>query len=49
MTGRRDLFPQVENRRFAAGDVHDGEIALLLDADARLGADGLYPRPGSAL
>ena len=46
MTGRRDLYPQVENRRFAPGDVHDGEIALLLDADAGLGADGVYPRSG---
>lgn len=49
MTGRRDLFTQVENRRFAPGDVHDGEIALLLDADARLGADGVYPRSGSVV
>ncbi|WP_342319145.1 fatty acid synthase subunit beta domain-containing protein [Corynebacterium mayonis] len=44
MTGKRELFTQVENRRFAEGNVHDGEIALLLDADARLGADGVYPR-----
>lgn len=49
MTGRRALFTQVENRRFAPGDVHDGEIALLLDTDARLGADGVYPRSGSAV
>lgn len=44
MTGRRELFTQVENRRFAEGNVHDGEIALLLNPDARLGEDGVYPR-----
>ncbi|SDS39876.1 type I polyketide synthase [Corynebacterium timonense] len=44
MTGRRELFTQVENRRFAPGNTHDGEIALLLDPDARLGEDGVYPR-----
>ena len=31
------------NRRFAEGHTHDSEIALLLDADARLGEDGVYP------
>ncbi|QPK84233.1 DUF1729 domain-containing protein [Corynebacterium qintianiae] len=44
MVGRRALFEQVENRRFAAGNTHDGEIALLLDPDARLGKDGVYPQ-----
>ncbi|WP_156806879.1 type I polyketide synthase [Corynebacterium capitovis] len=43
MVGRRALFQQVENRRFAGGNTHDGEIALLLDPDARLGQDGVYP------
>ena len=44
MVGRRALFTQVENRRFVPGNDHDGEIALLLDPGARLGADGMYPR-----
>lgn len=44
MVGRKPLFVQVENRRFAEGNAHDGEIALLLDPEARLGADGTYPR-----
>ena len=43
MVGRAALFEQVHNRRFADGHTHDSEIALLLDADARLGEDGVYP------
>jgi len=43
MVGRRPLFEQVENRRFVEGNTHDGEIALLLNPDARLGEDGKYP------
>ena len=43
MVGRAALFEQVHNRRFAEGQTHDSEIALLLDADARLGEDGVYP------
>lgn len=44
MVGRKPLFVQVENRRFQEDNAHDGEIALLLDPQARLGADGTYPR-----
>lgn len=44
MVGRKPLFQQVEHRRFVEGNTHDGEVALLLDADARLGEDGVYPR-----
>ncbi|MHA6602142.1 hypothetical protein ACX3UO_09590 [Corynebacterium coyleae] len=43
MIGRADLFTQVENRRFAGIDDHADEIALLLNPDARLNADGTYP------
>ncbi len=47
MIGRAPLFEPVEGRRLgerAAGrDPHEVEAAMLLDPDARLGADGVYP------
>ncbi|OFT55584.1 type I polyketide synthase [Corynebacterium sp. HMSC05H05] len=45
MVGRAALFEPVDNRRFTgdADALHDAEIALLLNPDARLGADGTYP------
>ncbi|GAA0212307.1 type I polyketide synthase [Corynebacterium riegelii] len=43
MLGRAELFAPVENRRFAGANDHDDEIALLLNPDARLNADGTYP------
>ena len=43
MLGRAELFTPVENRRFAGVNDHDDEIALLLNPDARLNADGTYP------
>ena len=46
MIGRAPLFEPVEGRRLgerAAGrDPHEVEAAMLLDPDARLGADGVY-------
>ncbi|WP_170253121.1 hypothetical protein, partial [Corynebacterium tuscaniense] len=43
MIGRAELFAPVENRRFAGAHDHDDEIALLLNPEARLTADGNYP------
>ncbi len=43
MVGQIDLFTVVEGRRFPAIGAHEAEIALLLDPDARLGEDGVYP------
>ena len=46
MIGRRDLYEPIEGRRFkedsAAYDSHEVEAAMLLDSEARLGADGFY-------
>ncbi|WP_448855839.1 fatty acid synthase subunit beta domain-containing protein [Corynebacterium camporealensis] len=44
MLGRAPLFETIESRRLPAGDdAKKAEIALLLEDDARLGADGTYP------
>ena len=43
MIGRAPLFEPVDNRRFAGGDDHGDEIALLLNPDARLLPAGHYP------
>ncbi|WP_026196361.1 type I polyketide synthase [Corynebacterium lubricantis] len=43
MIGRTELFKQVEGRRFPEKGAHEAEIALLLDENARLGDDGVYP------
>lgn len=43
MVGKVALFNVIEGRRFPAVRAHEAEIALLLDPDARLGADGTYP------
>ena len=48
MIGRRALFSVIEGRRLPERGAKEAEIALLLDEDARLGADGTYPLPGSA-
>ncbi|VEI13918.1 beta-ketoacyl synthase N-terminal-like domain-containing protein [Trueperella bialowiezensis] len=46
MIGRRELYAPIDGRRFKADspdyDAHEVEAAMLLDADARLGADGFY-------
>ncbi|MDO5060726.1 MAG: DUF1729 domain-containing protein [Actinomycetaceae bacterium] len=44
MLGRAALYEQPQARRLPAGDAHGAEIALLLDAQTRLGADGVYPQ-----
>ncbi|GAB2502127.1 Erythronolide synthase, modules 1 and 2 [Corynebacterium atrinae] len=44
MIGRAELFTQVEGRRLPTVGEHEAEIALLLDENARLGEDGVYPR-----
>lgn len=44
MLGRAALYEQPQARRLPATDAHGAEIALLLDAQARLGADGVYPQ-----
>ncbi|MDO4685049.1 MAG: DUF1729 domain-containing protein [Corynebacterium sp.] len=43
MVGQVDLFTVIDGRRFPAVGPHEAEIALLLDPDARLGEDGVYP------
>lgn len=43
MMGRAKLYEPLVDRRFA-GDAHAAEIEMLLHPDARLGADGYYPR-----
>ena len=43
MVGRVALFNVVDGRRLPEVGAHEAEIALLLNADARLGEDGLYP------
>lgn len=43
MVGQVDLFTVIDGRRFPAVGAHEAEIALLLDPDARLGEDGVYP------
>ena len=43
MLGKAELFEGIKDRRFA-GDIHEDESAMLLNPDARLGADGFYPR-----
>lgn len=48
MIGRRALFSVIEGRRLPERGSKEAEIALLLDEDARLGADGTYPLPGGA-
>ena len=47
MIGRRALFSVIEGRRLPEQGSKEAEIALLLDDDARLGADGTYPLPGA--
>ena len=42
MVGRAPLFEQVEGRRLPEKGAHQAEINMLIDADARLGADGTY-------
>ncbi|WP_031511809.1 beta-ketoacyl synthase N-terminal-like domain-containing protein, partial [Corynebacterium glutamicum] len=42
MVGRAPLFEQVDGRRLPEHGAHQAEINLLIDADARLGADGIY-------
>ncbi|MDP9805807.1 fatty acid synthase [Trueperella bonasi] len=46
MIGRRELYEPIEGRRFkedsADYDAHEVEAAMLLDPEARLGADGFY-------
>nr|WP_300338511.1 type I polyketide synthase [Actinomyces sp.] len=46
MIGRAPLFEEVRGRRLgqaeAGGDPHEVEAAMLLDPQARLGADGVY-------
>ncbi|AKK11395.1 type I polyketide synthase [Corynebacterium uterequi] len=39
--GRGELYAPVEGRRLT-GDAHDAEVTMLLDPNARLGADGTY-------
>ena len=43
MVGHVELFSVIDGRRFPAVGAHEAEIALLLDPDARLGEDGIYP------
>ena len=43
MVGRAPLFEQVDGRRLPERGAHQAEINMLIDADARLGADGTYP------
>ncbi|GAB3944639.1 type I polyketide synthase [Corynebacterium tapiri] len=42
MLGRAPLFVPIEGRRLPADNAHEAEIAMLLDASARLSADGHY-------
>ncbi|AGP31782.1 type I polyketide synthase [Corynebacterium terpenotabidum] len=43
MLGHRALFEEIEHRRFADGvDIDEAEPAMLLDPEARAGADGLF-------
>ncbi|MDO4887377.1 MAG: DUF1729 domain-containing protein [Actinomycetaceae bacterium] len=42
MMGRASLYESIKDRRFT-GDAHASEAAMLLDENARLGADGFYP------
>ena len=47
MTGGAPLFEKAEKRRFASSDQADtkaDETAMLVDPEARLGADGVYAR-----
>ena len=43
MLGRAPLFEVIEGRRLPATGSKAAEIAMLLDEDARLGADGVFP------
>ncbi|GAB3597680.1 3-oxoacyl-[acyl-carrier-protein] synthase 2 [Corynebacterium faecale] len=43
MVGRAPLFEQIDGRRLPERGGHQAEINLLIDAEARLGADGTYP------
>ncbi|WP_423777784.1 fatty acid synthase subunit beta domain-containing protein [Corynebacterium frankenforstense] len=43
MIGRATLYEAPDARRLPEQAGHEAEIALLLDADTRLGADGVYP------
>ncbi|WP_257210809.1 hypothetical protein [Actinomyces ruminis] len=46
MIGRAPLFEQIDGRRLGeerkGRDPHEVEAAMLLDPQARLGADGIY-------
>ncbi|MCS4484610.1 DUF1729 domain-containing protein [Gleimia sp. 6138-11-ORH1] len=43
MLGRAALYEQPASRRLPAVDAHGAEVSLLLNAETRLGADGVYP------
>lgn len=45
MVGRAPLFEQLKGRRLPSSGAHEAEVALLLDASARLGGAGTYPLP----
>ena len=41
MIGHAPLFEEIDGRRFS-GDAHEEEAAMLLDPEARLGANGNF-------